>query len=94
MSCPRKRKSCKQVFIKHYHGGYYFCFGISKRKNPGGVRMDCIRQCMKTHFHKKPMCIECTPDEAAIMGLGFGYAGHEWLDKFEPYGEWREANDG
>ena len=95
MGCPRKRKSCKQVFIKYYDDGrHYLCFGISNRKNPGGVRMDCIRHCIRTHYHKKPLCTECTPDEAQIMVVGYGYSVHEWLDAFEPFNKWREENDG
>ena len=91
--CPRGLKTCEQKFIKHYADNDWLCFGIMERKGPGGVKMDCIRHCMKTFFHKKPKKVDSTPDEALVMAAGYSHTVHEWLDEFEPFGEWRDEND-
>ena len=91
--CPRGLKSCEQAYMVEYEDNNYFCFGVMARKGPGGVKMDVIRRCMKTHFHKKPEKIDSTPDEAIETITGYSMAVTAWLDSFGPYNEWRDEND-
>ena len=89
--CPRGLKTCEQVFIRYYEDKkHYLCFGVLKRKGRGGVRMDCIRHCIRGHYHKKPVVTDATPDEAIVFAAGFAHAVHEWLYEFGPYNEWRD----
>ena len=95
MTCPRKRKTCKQVHYRKFDEGTYVCSGILERKSKGGVKMDCIRICERTRYHwKKVHVFECTPEEALEGAVAYIEAFYAWLNKFKPYQKWREANDG
>lgn len=55
--------------------------------------MDVCRVCLTSHFHKKPIAIDNTPDEAMVHALAFGAVADAWLENFEPFNEWREENN-
>lgn len=94
MSCPRKRKTCKQVFYKKWDDGCYICSGILQKKAPKGVPMDCIRTCERTYYHwKKVHVFDCTPEEALEGALAYTTAAYEWLNGFADYKKWRREND-
>ena len=55
--------------------------------------MDACRVCMTSHFIKKPLVIDNTPDEALIHALAFGACADAWLENFAPFMKWRDEND-
>ena len=55
--------------------------------------MDCIRICLKGHYHKKVFVIDCTPDEAMVFGIANQVVANAWMENFKPYEDWREEND-
>ena len=94
MPCPRKLKTCMQTFYRAYNDGrHYICSGILKRKGRGGVKMDVCRVCIKGHFHKNPITIDVTPDEAMVYSLALTACADAWLENFAPFNKWREEND-
>lgn len=94
MACPRKLKTCTQAFYRAYDNGkHYICSGILNKKQRGGVKMDICRVCMTSHYIKKPLVIDNTPDEALVHALAFGAVADAWLENFAPFMKWRDEND-
>ena len=93
VKCPLNRKSCTPVDFKEYECGSWFCCGLNDRKMRGGVKMDVVRLCGDTEFHKRECFWQCTPDEAAQLGGMLSKAAAQWMEDFPDYQGFIADND-